>query len=106
MELPGIGFIRRFGQHILPHRFTKIRSYGYLSNRGLRERINQMPETMELPKHPRPIKVPRQVRLPERYGKQANKCPPKLIRGRPCCHQPSLQLLTVVYPKARIKPSG
>ena len=98
MVLPDSEFIRRFEQHILPHRFTKIRSYGYLSNRGRRERVNQMLETMELPQHPAPVKVPWQVRLLERYGKQANECP--------CCHQPTLQLLTVMYPKARLKPPG
>jgi hypothetical protein len=27
-------FIRRFEQHVLPERFTKIRTYGYLANRG------------------------------------------------------------------------
>jgi hypothetical protein len=98
MVLPDSEFIRRFEQHILPHRFTKIRSYGYLSNRGRRERVNQMLETMELPQHPAPVKVPWQVCLLERYGKQANECP--------CCHQPTLQLLTVMYPKARLKPPG
>src|SRR4030095_2895899 len=35
-------FIRRFEQHILPRGFTKIRSYGYLSNRGRIQRIAQV----------------------------------------------------------------
>jgi Putative transposase/Transposase zinc-binding domain len=34
MTLSIAEFIRRFEQHILPERFTKIRTYGYLSNRG------------------------------------------------------------------------
>lgn len=91
-------FIRRFEQHILPQAFTKIRSYGYLTNRGRRQRINHMLEAMQLPQHPPPVKVPWQVRLLERFGIKANECP--------CCHQPTLQLLTVVYPKARLIAPG
>ena len=33
MTLTTDEFIRRFTQHILPDRFTKIRTYGYLANR-------------------------------------------------------------------------
>lgn len=33
MTLSGSEFIRRFDQHILPERFCKIRTYGYLANR-------------------------------------------------------------------------
>ena len=33
MTLPREEFIRRFLDHVLPHRFTKIRHYGFLSNR-------------------------------------------------------------------------
>ena len=98
MVLHDIGFVRRFEQHILPHRFTKIRSYGYLSNRGRRERVNQILKTMDQPPHPPPMKIPWQVRLLERYGKQANECP--------CCHQPTLRLLAVVHPKAGRIESG
>lgn len=34
MTLNGPEFIRRFEQHILPSRFTRIRTYGYLANRN------------------------------------------------------------------------
>src|SRR6185312_14348740 len=34
MTLAALEFIRRFEQHILPERFTKIRTYGYLANRN------------------------------------------------------------------------
>lgn len=34
MTLEGIEFIRRFLLHILPHRFVKIRYYGFLSNKN------------------------------------------------------------------------
>ncbi len=36
MTLTIAEFIRRFEQHILPERFTKIRTYGYLANRNRR----------------------------------------------------------------------
>ncbi len=98
MVLQDREFIRRFEQHILPQGFTKIRSYGYLSNRGRSKRINAMLEAMELPQHPPPVAVPWQIRLIERFGIQANECP--------CCHQPTLQLLTVIYPKANLKAPG
>ena len=39
MTLTAHEFIRRFEQHILPERFTKIRTYGYLSNRNRHQRI-------------------------------------------------------------------
>ena len=35
-------FIRRFEQHILPKRFTKIRTYGYVANRNRHQRINEV----------------------------------------------------------------
>ena len=35
MVLPGVEFLRRFLQHVLPRRFPRIRHYGLLSNRKL-----------------------------------------------------------------------
>jgi hypothetical protein len=98
MVLHDSEFIRRFEQHVLPHGFTKIRSYGYLTNRGRSQRINQMLKAMELPQHPPSVQVPWQVWLLERFGIKANECP--------CCHKASLQLLTVHYPKARLIAPG
>lgn len=98
MVLSDSEVVRRFEQHILPQRFTKIRSYGYLANRGRSQRIKGIQDAMELPHHPPPVKVSWQVRLLERFGKNAHECP--------CCHQPSLQLLTVVYPGARLAAPG
>ncbi|MBK9482644.1 MAG: transposase [Bacteroidetes bacterium] len=45
-------FVRRFEQHILPKGLTKIRSYGYLSNKGRTKRIKQIIALMKLPPHP------------------------------------------------------
>lgn len=35
-------FLRRFGLHILPERFAKIRHYGLLANRGRQQRVAQI----------------------------------------------------------------
>lgn len=39
--LAGQEFVRRFLMHVPPRRFVRIRSYGLLSNRGRKERIEQ-----------------------------------------------------------------
>ena len=90
MTLSGAEFIRRFEQHILPSRFTKIRTYGYLSNRNRRQRVNKVLKKMKLPQHKGLVKIPLAVRMMERYGIDMQECP--------CCKQRSLQLLTVFYP--------
>lgn len=90
MTLTAAEFIRRFEQHILPAHFTKIRTYGYLSNSGRQERINNVLKKMKLPLHKGLVKIPLQLRLVERYGADMNRCL--------CCHQSTLQLLKVCYP--------
>ena len=90
MTLNSCEFIRRFEQHILPSGFTKIRTYGYLSNRGRHTRINDVLKKMKLPLHKGLVKIPLQLRLTERYGIDMNRCL--------CCHQSTLQLLKVCYP--------
>ena len=58
MTLTPDEFIRRFTQHILPERFTKIRTYGYLSNRGRHDRIKEVLKKMKLPLHKELVKIP------------------------------------------------
>jgi len=82
-------FIRRFEQHILPAGFTKIRSYGYISNRGRSQRIKQVLTYLKLPAHPLVVQVPWQVRLFEKYGIQHDECPR--------CKKRTLQMLMVQY---------
>ena len=48
MTLAGSEFIRRFEQHILPERFTKIRTYGYLANRNRHQGINEVLKKNEI----------------------------------------------------------
>jgi len=82
-------FIRRFAQHILPERFTKIRSYGYLANRNRKQRVNKILHSMRLPLHKGLVKVPLQVALLVNFSMDISVCP--------CCTNTTLQLVHVVY---------
>jgi len=93
MTLSSAEFIRRFAQHILPQRFTKIRTYGYLANRNRHQRINDVLKKMKLPLHKGLAKIPLQVFMNERYGIDMLQCP--------CCKNKTLQLLKTVYPGQR-----
>ncbi len=90
MTLSNSEFVRRFTQHILPKGFTKIRTYGYLSNRNRHQRINEVLRKMKLPQHKGFVKIPLQLRMIERYGIDVNESP--------CCKQKTLQLLKIFYP--------
>lgn len=83
-------FIRRFEQHILPERFTKIRTYGYLSNRGRHDRIKEVLKKMKLPLHKGLVKIPIEVRMLEQYGIDMKECP--------ACKNRTLQLIKIFYP--------
>jgi hypothetical protein len=89
MVLSVAEFVRRFTQHILPKGFTKIRSYGYLSNRGRQSRINSVLDAMKLPHHPDPVKLPLEVRIAVCYGIDPGQCP--------CCQKGRLELMQVRY---------
>ena len=90
MTISGSEFIRRFEQHILPERFTKIRTYGYLANRNRHQRINTVLSSMKLPRHKERIEVPLKVRMIEQYGIDLNECP--------CCKGKTLELIRVFNP--------
>ncbi len=90
MRLPYAEFIRRFEQHILPKRFTKIRTYGYLANRNRHRRINEVLKKLQLPQHKGVVTIPIAVRMQEQYGIILNQCP--------CCRANTLKLLKVFYP--------
>lgn len=90
MTLTALEFIRRFEQHILPERFTKIRTYGYLANRNRRQRINEVLKKMKRPLHKGLVKIPLQLRMTEQYGIDLAECP--------CCKNKTLQLVLVYYP--------
>ncbi|MEO6731663.1 MAG: IS91 family transposase [Ferruginibacter sp.] len=90
MTLVAAEFIRRFQQHILPAWFTKIRTYGYLANRGRRQRVNEVLLQMKLPSHQQAVQIPMQLYLLEKYGLDTTECP--------CCKNKTLQLIHVFYP--------
>ena len=90
MTLSGTEFIRRFEQHILPQRFTKIRTYGYLANRNRHRRINEVLKKMKLPLHKGLVKIPLQLRLMQQYGIDPAECP--------CCKNKTLQLVQIYNP--------
>ena len=90
MTLSNSEFVRRFTQHILPKGFTKIRTYGYLSNRNRHQRINEVLKKMNLPLHKGLVKIPLELRMMERYSIDVKECP--------CCKQKTLQLLKIYYP--------
>ena len=87
MTLSGPEFIRRFEQHILPLRFTKIRTYGYLANRNRHQRINEVLKKMKLPQHKVKVIVPVAVLMMEQYGIDLNECP--------CCKGKTMQLIKI-----------
>lgn len=93
MTLSVTEFIRRFTQHILPQRFTKIRTYGYLSNRNRHRRINEVLKKMKRPPHKGLVKLPIELRMKQDFGIDINQCP--------CCKQITLQLLKIYYPWKR-----
>jgi len=94
MTLSTSEFIRRFAQHILPKGFTKIRTYGYLSNRNRHSRVNEVLKKMKLPVHKGLVKIPLELRMKERYGIDVKQCP--------CCKQQTLQLMKIFYPCKRV----
>lgn len=87
MTLTGQEFVRRFEQHVLPKQFTKIRSYGYLSNRGRTQRMSRITESMQIPAHPPKVKTPWTIRLFEKMGNSGSTCPN--------CKKESLELVWV-----------
>ena len=90
MRLSRKEFIRRFSQHILPRRFTKIRSYGYLANRNRSTRINQILRTLKLPEHHGRVSTPNTVLLLTQYGKNIHECPK--------CKGKTMELIQVYLP--------
>ena len=75
MTLTHQEFLRRFEQHILPRRFVKIRSYGYLKNRGKTERLQALRKSMNIAPMPPKVMVPVRQRILEKYGKDISICP-------------------------------
>ena len=68
-------FTRRFEQHILPLRYTKIRHYGYLKNHKRSERLARIFADLRLPKPPPKVRIPIKQRMLEKTGIDIMRCP-------------------------------
>jgi hypothetical protein len=62
-------FIRRYEQHILPKRYTKIRHYGYLKNYKRTERLKQLFALLKLPPPPPKVLIPVRQRMLENLAR-------------------------------------
>lgn len=94
MTLTREEFLRRFEQHILPKKFTKIRHYGILQNHGKKARLDKIRALLELGKLPPKIKIPVQIRMLEKYGKDIFKCP--------CCAHGRLEtVISIRFSKSK-----
>lgn len=97
MSVSAAELIRRFEQHILPRGFTKIRTYGYLANRGRQTNLRAVTTVLKIPAHPPSSKTPWQIRLYEMYGIRYNECC--------CCHKTSMVLLQTTYKPTELDSS-
>lgn len=71
ITLSGVEFLRRFCQHILPHRFVKIRRYGIYSSRAKASRHKENPKMLVKAK----IKETIQERIKRLTGVDVYRCP-------------------------------
>ena len=82
-------FIRRYEQHILPKRYTKIRHYGYLRNHGRAARLKQLFELLKLPPAPSKVRIPIRQRMLEKTGVDIMQCP--------VCKQAQMKMVATYY---------
>jgi hypothetical protein len=91
MTLTGEEFLRRYEQHILPPRFCKIRHYGYLGNYKRKERVNEVLQHMDIPRHPEQLLISNAIRMIEKLGTDVMLCS--------SCKKAKLELLYVLDAK-------
>jgi hypothetical protein len=96
MLLPHAEFLRRFEQHILPKKFVKIRHFGYLRLQGKRERLAQIRSSLDMESAKPKVKIPFQIRMLEKYGKDISRCP--------CCGIGRMEVVFDTRDKANRKP--
>jgi hypothetical protein len=87
MRLETSEFLRRFGLHLLPQRFVKIRHFGFLSNRQRKLRVTQA-----------------RALLPDILPAPPSVEPPEPLRVCPYCGSRSLLLVAIVAPLPLIFP--
>ncbi len=57
MQLSLAEFVRRFAQHILPHRFVRIRHYGFLSSTWKRKKLKELQKRLGVLAYPHPTQT-------------------------------------------------
>lgn len=92
IELDTGEFVRRFSLHILPPRFTKVRHYGLLANRGRARRLETVRAAIAQAQG-------RKMRV-----RPALKVQPLPTPCCPYCHSPRLRLVSVFRPWRRRSP--
>ena len=92
MTLSIAEFLRRFELHFLPHRYVKIRHYGFLQNHGKTKRLNAVRAAMKLQPLPPKVIIPVAQRMLEQYGSDITQCPK--------CKTGKLVLVAIIYPGA------
>ena len=75
MTLSHAEFARRFEQHILPHRYVKIRHSGYLSHRGKTARLERLHQQMNLPPPMPKVSISTALRVLIKTGVDITICP-------------------------------
>ena len=96
MTLPVREFIRRFAMHILPHKFHRMRHYGFLGSRHKKKYLAQARKSLGVGKVPciEPMSWEEIARQKLRYDPQI--CPE--------CQQPTMRTVQTLLPKHRIRP--
>ena len=83
-------FIRRFVQHILPSRFSKVRYYGLFANRDKTKRLAKCLKALGKKAKPKKVELSWQERYYQLTGVDPELCP--------CCKQGKMQLVGFLSP--------
>ena len=86
-ELSGVEFLRRFSQHLLPPRFSKIRHYGLLANN---RKATAIPQARLVLHSLATMQLLLQLQAPP---------PPEPLMPCPCCARGVLRLIAICTPR-------
>lgn len=88
-------FIRRFLQHILPKRFSKVRYYGLFANRDKAKRLARCLKALGKRAKPKPVMTTWQERFYRLTGIDPSRCP--------CCERGKMHIV-ILLPPSRAPP--
>ena len=86
MTLPGVEFLRRFIEHVLPPGFVRIRSFGFLANRHRAEKLALVRHLLAFDQTAGDRRPPVEPSAVEPTEDAGYRCP--------YCGQPALRLVT------------